>query len=358
MIKKVFAMNTEQTPDRDYNISDLYNSQIKDEFLKAQYDDLDTRRSVYYEFKSIAKKERELNKDVFAFNNSELRSLVQTIDRTSVSALSKTLSILNTYVNWAILNGKRGKYENGINFVQGFTLAQKDLRKYVSNRKMYLSILDKVELENFLNLLVNPMDRALILCFYNFVGGDKMYEVRSLTASAINVENNTLILQTDEDDPSKTRVQPVSQRLINELIMASKVDKYYRDDGEDWEIGKSSVPYLELIDNDYIFRPIKRREDYSEGMFSLSGFTNKIKNIKEEADLEYVTPTSLRDTRIIHEISDETKSRGLSYPDRDVYNTVRNRLKEKHNHNLSPMQFYSIRQKAQQILEIKGSLLS
>lgn len=356
MIKK--ANPIDLNSDNNYNSKTLYNYEIKNEFLNSHYNDANTRISAYYEFRSIAGKERELNKDVFAFNNNELRSLVQTIDRTSVSALSKTLSILNTYVNWAMLNGKRGAYENGINFVQSFSLAQVDLKEFVSNRKLYLSILDKNEMEDFLNILVNPMDRAIILCFYNFVGGKEMYEIRSLTTDSIDIENNTLLLRTDEENPDKVRVQPVSKRLIDELVLASKTHKYYRDDGEDWEIGKDSFPYLELIENEYIFRPIKRRESYSSGMFTLSGFTNKIKNIKKEADLKYITPTSIRDTRIIHEISDETKKRGLNFPNKDVYEKVKDMLEKDYNYILSHMQFYSIRQKTQQVLEIKGSLLS
>lgn len=328
----------------------LYNGNLKEEFLHNAIELQTTRATAFYEFLQSARLERRLNKDLYAFNDVEIAELLKAMGRSNVGSISKALSIYNSYVKWAIKNGKRGEYENGINNVQAFVRTESSLQKYVSNKKLYNKILDRDEFEYLVNLMVNPIDKALLLCFYNFVVGEQMYEIRSLKREDIDIENQTLTVRTRPD--AEPRKQKVSKELIKQLLLTDKSKEYYRNDGEDWAVGTGSTPAQEFIDSEYIFKPTRRgASDYS--MFSLSGLNSKIKNIRKFADFPYITPTSIRDTRIVHEVIKVMKQQGITIPNDETYELVQSHLKEEYNYVLTRMKTYSIKQKVEQLLKIK-----
>lgn len=325
----------------------LYNNHIKLEYAETQILDEGTRTTVLYEFFKIAEVEEELDKDVYAFNDIEIADLLKTMRRSSVMSIRKTLSILNDYVKWCILNGKRGSFENNINYVDIFIKTESDLDKYVSNRKLYNKILNKEEFNYLLNIPVNPSDEAILLCLYEFIGGEELYELRSIEMNNIDRETNTIKLISKDGNIRKSKI---SNRLINLLEEVNEEKIYLINNGEVNRLG--NIVENKLAESNFVFKSVQRMDNDFQ-MMQYQTILNRIKMIRKFVDYKYITANSIRETRIIHEILDLTSEKNLYEPNDTIYSEVVGKLKSDYEIELSPMQVYGIKQKVKQIVNIK-----
>ena len=327
----------------------LYNNQVKLEYMETQIKDKGTRITALHEFLKIAEIEKELNKDISNFNDIEIANTLKIMRRSNVLSIRKTLSILNDYVQWCIINGKRGKLENNINYVSLFIKTETNLNKYVSNRQLYNKILNKEEFEDLLSVPVNASDQAILLCLYEFIGGEELYELRSLEMKNINKETNTVKLLNKNGE---TRISKISDRLIKLLEDVDDPDMqmYIQNNGE--EDARGWVVEKAYAESHYIFKTTKHG-DNDHQMMPYSSVLNRLKMIKNFIDYKHITANSIRETRIIHEVLELTAQKGLYEPTDDVYDEVANMLKIEYDINLSHMQLYNIKQKLTQITNIK-----
>lgn len=201
----------------------LYNGDLKLEYLESQNVDESTKKTTLFEFYNTAKIEEGYGKDIYAFNDLEIEELLKSLRRSSVISLRRTLSILNNYVKWCIVNGKRGEHENNINYVNAFIKTESDLNKYVSNKQLSSKILNKEELNDLIHILVNPVDQAIIQCIYEFIGGEKLHELRSMKYKDIDFTNNEVILT---DLNGEIRKQKISNKLLNILEDTQNTEAY------------------------------------------------------------------------------------------------------------------------------------
>ena len=325
----------------------LYNADVKLEYMETQIKNEDTRVTVSYEFLKTASMEKELEKDVYAFNDVEISNLLKTMRRSNVLSVRKTLSILNDYVKWCIINGKRGMFENQLNYVDMFIKTESNLEKFVSNRQLYNKILNKEEFEDLLNIPVNPSDQALLLCLYEFIGGEELYELRSIEMKNIDEEANTIQL-TDKE--GNIRISKISNRLISLLKEANDEPIYLVNNGEANKNG--TIRENQFIESKYVFKPTRWGDSQPE-LIPYQSVLNRMKKIKLFADYKHITANSIRETRIIHEILDITNKKELYEPNDEVYNEVVEKIRKDYNIELSHMQVYSIKQRVKQIVGIK-----
>lgn len=329
----------------DVNINNLYNSEIKKEYFDTQFTSQNTKLTAYFDFSTITKIEKDSNKDAYSFNDLEIATVLKSMESSSILSIRRLLSTLNDYVQWAIDNGKRSKYETGINNVQEFIISEKNLNKYVSNKQVDGKILDEEEFEDLLNILVNPIDSALILCLYNFVGGTEFHEIRSLTYESIDEKNSMLHLV---DKTGKKRKQKVEERLIEELLLLNRTNTYTSNNGIPDNFGR--VRETPFIDSKYLFRPIE--SDNAGDMISPSTLYTRLRQMKQHTGYNYISPTSLRDTRLIHEILIETKERNKKEPTKEIIHSVLDEIYDVYGLPFSHMQRYSLEQKIEKLLEI------
>jgi len=325
----------------------LFNPDVKLEYLENQTVNESTKRTMIFEFINSAKIEKQLSKDVYAFNDLEIDELLNSLRSSNVISLRKTLSILNSYVKWCIENGKRGKYENNINNIDAFVKTEGNLNKYVSNKQLSSKILAKDELSDLIHILVNPVDQAIIQCMYEFIGGEKLHELRSLKYENINFNKKTIIL-TDIDGTA--RKQNISNKLINILNDVKEAKMYIYNNGIMDDRG--NVSEREFALSNYLIRPNKTKgNDYQ--IISYNSILGRLRKIRQFTGYYHITSNSLKETRIIHEISDVVKERNLFEPDNLVYEEVRSRILKEYGVKISPMQEYTIKQKYNQIINIK-----
>lgn len=315
--------------------------------METQILDSGTRTTVLHEFLKIAETEKELDKDVYAFNDIEIANLLKIMRRSNVISIRKTLSILNDYVKWCIVNGKRGRFENNINYVDLFIKTESDLNKYVSNRQLYNKILNKEEFNDLINIPVNPSDKAILLCLYEFIGGEELYELRSIEMKNIDRDTNTITLTNKDGEIRKSKI---SNKLINILEEANEENVYLSNNGEPDKRG--SVIERTLMNSNFVFKTAKTNNNDFE-IIQYQTILNRIKMIRKFVDYKYITANSIRETRIIHEILDLVDEKKLYEPSDDIYNEVAEKLNKDYEIELSRMQIYSIKQKVKQIMSIK-----
>lgn len=88
-------------------------------------------------------------------------------------------------------------------------------------------------------------------------------------------------------------------------------------------------------------------------MMNYNSLLGRIDKIRRFTGYYHITANSLRETRIIHEIIDITKEKELYQPNDEVYDEVLKRIYRQYNVKISHMQLYSIKQKFNQLINIK-----
>lgn len=253
----------------------LYNPELKIAYLK-DYDGTEgSKRTIYFEFINSGRIEKQYNKDLYAFNDVEISNLLRSIGFSSDMTIRRALSTYKNYVDWCILNGQRGKYESGVNYIEIFQ-NKADLTRYISNRKVRNKILSKSEIEDVIDALVNPVDKALIYSFYNLIGGKAAYEIRSLKKSDIDATNRIIKL-TNED--GNIRYFKPDERLLNLLLSAAEQEKYIIGNGRIVWKGKEPGVY-DLSYTDYVFRRVYDNR-IDDDMMSYATLNQKFQSIKK-----------------------------------------------------------------------------
>src|SRR5689334_15058955 len=90
----------------------FYNDRLKIAYLSQYVDSNRTYETYARILKASRDIEEEKNKDIARFNISEIEDLFDHLSPTTLAASRNNISIVNSYIDWAIVNGHR---ENNIN---------------------------------------------------------------------------------------------------------------------------------------------------------------------------------------------------------------------------------------------------
>lgn len=327
----------------------LFNKELKMAYIENFFGEENTKNTLLYEFLKSSEIEKQYNKDLYAFNDEEISNLLLFLKRDNMSSLNKSVSVYKDYINWCILNGKRREYENGENRVAVFQKTE-DISKYISNRKVRNKYLTKEELRDLVNYLNNPIDQAFVMCLYEFIAGERLHELRNLTIKDVEeAERNGNIIKLIDLD-GKERFSTVSHQLIDLLKDVNKQEEYYKNNG--MPMDNNIKPTQRLAMSDYIFRMGYRKSTIGK-IASYPALNGKMQNIREYTGYNFITPSSLRETRIMHEISDVIATLKLNEVNDTVYDIAVNNINSLYNIQLSYIQTYNIKQKYEQAIKLK-----
>lgn len=325
----------------------LYNKDLKLAYINNYFGEEDTKTTILHLFLKSSEMEKQYNKDVYAFNDKEISSLLQYLKRDNVMSLRKDVSMFKNYVNWSIVNGQRGEYENGENRFEIFQKTE-DMTEYVSKRKVKNKYLTKEELNDLIDYLANPVDQAIVLALYEFIGGEQLHELRNLTIADVEraeKNNNTLELV---DVDGKIRYTKVSIKLIELFKEAYRQKEYLYNNGFSQRIESKT-----LAETNYIIRLVKNVRTKNEPV-GYGSLINKINTIKKMTGYDFITANSLRDTRIIHEIAEVAKEKGLDKADDEVYRIALKNLQKQYDVEFGKTQDYTFRRKYEQVVKLKN----
>lgn len=323
----------------------LYNKDLKMAYIDNYFGEENTKKTILFLFAKTGDVEKQYDKDVYAFNDKEIASLLLFLKRDNVDSLNRDLSILKDYVNWCTVNGKRGVYENGENRIAIFQTTE-DMSKYVSIRKVKNKYLTKKEFNYLVDYLENPIDKILIQSIYEFIGGEKLHEFRNLKIEDVeNAKLNNNRIKLVDLDGSK-RYSTISDKLIKLLEEANEQKEYVSGNGE--LINRVIL----LTESPYIFRMINRETAIDE-MAGYGGIINKLNRIKKMTGYDLITVNSIRETRVIHEVVDVMEQLKEDKMTDSIYKKALSNLEALYDVEFSITQIYSIKRKCEQVIKLK-----
>lgn len=216
--------------------SDLYNNDVKEEFLNTLKNE--STRHVYKNiFIKTAEIEEQEGKDLYTFNLEELKDVLYTLNCTTSNSIKTYGTGLTSYVDWAISKGWRGN----INPLRMFPGVWFD--NFVDKtKKLYFS---ESEINDIVDKLVNFQDAAIVQMLFEGVSGHELSELVSLKVNDIK-ENNILILK----DQDKTRELKVSDKCIRLIDSAIRENEYQAKNGTATGYNKT----YNLMNSDYVLR--------------------------------------------------------------------------------------------------------
>lgn len=314
---------------------DMYNPDLKIKFLEETQTSENTKKVILSLFRKIAIIEYMLNKDICVFNLHEINEMVEALGYVSIDTIRVSLSHISSYIKWCIANDLRGSHEH-VNNVEVF-LDTQDLSQFITkvkNKNMYIT---EEKLYREVSELYNFVDRAIFIALFEGIGGEELYELRSLQLKNIDFQNKTIHL-VDKD--GSTRIKNVSYKLIDVLIDANKQDKYYQNNGE-------RDRQTNLKESPYIIKPADRASN--DIMINYSTIHTRFKRSKMQVGLEYVTPSSLHDSGAINRAFELAKEAKLDEPNDEIWQLIQQPAE----YNLSDSQLYRLVKKYEYLKTIK-----
>lgn len=216
-------------------------------FLNDLYSNKNTQQTYWKIFNNYIKViEDSKNKDVFSFNNEEVRDLIISLPTTNLRAKKTISSLLYQYFKWAIERG----FRNGTN-----PFIESDLGQYIkiSQRvavKKYHTIDDIFELCNKVDF--NAQELApLVMARYGIVG-EELSWMTSLKYEDINRELREVYIRDDKGE--LVTIIPVDDRFIDFMDEVKKVEELVIEpiDGR--------IRKCKYKDNGYILRSTRSKD--------------------------------------------------------------------------------------------------
>jgi integrase len=313
----------------------LYNPELKIEFIEDVYPDNEsTKKTILNNFKKSAKSERKFDKDLCIMNMDEINDVAEGLGYITENTIQSALSFFSRYVDWCILNEKRGGYENNINDISIFMTTQ-NLSKFISRIKNKHRYLTKEEMYRAVDRAYNFVDKAILLGLYEGIAGKQLYELRSLKIEDINFDTNKVELIDVEENK---RIITISDKLKYIFRYANSQSEYFIANGASRYAKKE-----EMAKSPYIIKSLNRKVNNNNEMVDRMSISLKIIRLKKYLGFgyDYITPQTIQDSGQINRVIELTKQHGLKEPTKAIFDILM--LPEEY--NLSEMQIYNLRQK-------------
>lgn len=320
----------------------LYNPELKIKFIEENYPvNKNTKQSILYMFVKSATVERAFDKDLCVFKIDEILDLAKRLDYKTIGTMQSAFSYFASYVDWCIANELRGSYEGDINDVAIFMQTQ-DLSQFLSRIRVGNMYLTKEEAYDLVDSLVNFQDKAYILGIYEGIGGEEMYELRSLKLENIDFDNNTVEL-TNIDNAKRTI--KITDKLKNILAFANSQEEYLSANGKSLTVRRPRL----LTQSPYILRPLYRQAT-SGKMMGYGTFSQKMVRIRKYVDYPFISISSITDSGAINRITELTEEQNLTKPTDEIFNT----LSLPNEYNLPENSIYKLKEKYKLATSLKS----
>lgn len=269
----------------------FYNPEIKERFLST-YENDQTKNTIKYVFYNSQPTEELLEKDLFDFNLIEIGKVIKDSNPHSLTTAKATGRFITKYIAWAIDEYLR---EDNINPLRAI------------DDSFYEPLIDKTkkthysedEFNDLLERLPNAQDQAFLRLIYEGLMGKAFSELQELHFNDINWHTNEIYIKERDE---KMKVTDICMRYLQNAYKQQIYYTFDKDKGEHNE--------RELLQSDYIFKNLKSPRSIVGEPVKPSVFYTRLNNIKEEFDLEYLTPNAVRQSGMIKMAVDLYKEYG------------------------------------------------
>ena len=217
----------------------MYNKEFKEMFINA----LDRNKGSKTQYMSMFARteliERSKNKDIFDMNMDELDDLFYKLRRKTSRSAVQFFNLIKSYIQWAKDNGHSESRLHPIVDTINSEFVEKYLYKVGNKYYTREEILDGMQ------ELLNPRDKAIILCLFEGIFGKSCSEIINLRYEDITERDGKYYASLLSDEINLTnRKLEISKDLYDLLDLTYRTQETYNDKG-----GKSRV-----VDGEFIFR--------------------------------------------------------------------------------------------------------
>jgi integrase len=252
----------------------LYNEKVKEEFL-SQYDNEQTRKTIRNVFFKTNLLESILEKDLYDFSLEELGKAVANTQPITKNVSRSNGRFISNYISFCIENRYR---KNTINPLKGVLPEWYDT--FVDKRKLHYSYDEFYEL---LESLPNGQDQAFLALIWSGVLGEKFSQLTELTHSDIDYENNSVYVKERDE------WIPIEKELMKFIEKADNEKTYYQYNMKNGEMSEK-----QLLSSVYLFKNVKSPRSQEGVPVSMSVLYNRLHSIKQQNELEHLTPISIK----------------------------------------------------------------
>lgn len=222
----------------------MYNEEIKNDFLDGYIEETKSvYRRIFYE---TSKVEELLGRDLFNFTKDEIEDVLYSLSPLTVFASRTNVSIISSYIDWAIKNGYK---KTNINYFR--VLPVEYYQKFVRKEKLYVSERQLINIEEF---CANAQDAVLFRLLFEIGGGKGCIEIRNLTKDDVDFRRNRLRLINEKNIE---REVDVSSRCIALIGNAIDETTYLKRNGyisENTGSRGAIRPFTDLVRSNYVIR--------------------------------------------------------------------------------------------------------
>ncbi|WDI05026.1 hypothetical protein PUW25_26010 (plasmid) [Paenibacillus urinalis] len=267
-----------------YNDS-LYNEDVKLKFLElmkkngCSENTLVTYKRVFLRASGL---EKRFKTDLYDFTFEYIEKLLIKMNHTTLNSAISSISIIRSYIDWAIQNKYRKVPLSPLDVFTTKELAQRYKNKRV---RVYFT---HAEVQKFADSAVNAQDKALIWAMFHGICGNGMAELRNLTLYDIDQHNYKLTLKDDDSERVIELISDEQKKLIDHLLKAHEQTHYLKGNGK--SVAKNPIGFL--AKNNHVFRPMIRGDSSTASYHVLRNRLVDISKINEEPQL--TSPISLR----------------------------------------------------------------
>lgn len=264
----------------------LYNGEIKEKYLNEKFSNEDSKKTIRTLFGSAELIEDVLEKDLYNFNLVEIGKVIQNAKPHSFQVAKAYGQFISNYISWAIK--PMALRENNINPMKGIDTSW--YSQFVDNsKKIHWS---KKEFIEFLESLSNAQDQAFLALLFEGVMGASHSELVNITYEDIDWTNQTIKIKERDKNNEIVKLDDTFMRFIKNAYNEQTYRSYHVETGDYKE--------RDLISSDYLFKNAISKRLKDPKSVAASVLYSRLKHIKEEHDLEYLTPNAIRQSGMIN----------------------------------------------------------
>jgi len=275
-------------------LSQMYNEAIKLNYLE-RYENVDTKEVYGRIFKKSAQLEQQLEKDLYNFNEEELKLFVIQILQPKTKESSRSIySTIASYIEWSIIESYSQHLVNpwkkrGQDYIYSLVMPVKNYMSY--DEKQYI-----------LKTIINDQDKFIIEALWNGIQGDKLSELVTLMMNQVNIISHTIEIVNEQKEKIR-EIIAFDDQLCNYAIQANAQRLYIKKNGQCSEntISESA----ELVESNYIIKRSNTKHKGDKSHTTHYTVYNRIEMFRQLKDMDtfsnvLVTKNIVRSGMIYH----------------------------------------------------------
>lgn len=236
----------------------MMNVDRKSRFIKENYENEGTQKTIWRVFEKLSDIEEIYNSDIDNFNKEQIIEALGALDCKTTESLNKEFTYLKRYKKWSAAEGYSvfdaasiSIYKNDL--IRFINKSAHD-NQYIKNRQEFYEILNKI---------YNPQDQIVPVLLYEGICGRPIQEhsfeeIKNLKATDCFYEKHTIIAR--DNDGHARILDDIDVRSMDIIFDAINQTEYHRGNGTD----KSKFAIRPLEDSQFVIKKVERKNNVEE----------------------------------------------------------------------------------------------